>query len=369
MKLRMICDCNTDKGPQSAPTSAGRQSPFRRQPSTNSPSPLRASTPSTSPTKPSLFSPARQNAFAGNKDYASSPTSSHQRTSRDRNTGSTVASPTTEQQVPAPEQTSRDIRPESPVRRLQNQMLASATSTPRTSSDIGSVPTSPSTQILVAQESLKRAEVHGNMSMRQPAFTSKSTSGGRSQPLKNSGVYNSIPAPLLRSLRESFEVLDPNATGSLAASALPSVLDQIGLPVDSKTLSSFFPAGTTSSLSLAAYLDMLCGPISQLSSQDELSAAFGAFDVDDSGQIDVQDLRQALLRTVPEPGESNPGARLAETAIDAILQDFMGRKAFGPKTNAGGRGLQAPRGDVFKWRDFVNSVNGKSDAGAEVAVA
>lgn len=315
---------------------AGRQSPFRRQQSTSSPNPLRASTTSTSPTKPSLLSPARQPAAT--LDHLNLR----------------PASPMLEASPVVPASPLRDSRSESPVRRLQNQLFSSPSSGPQSPLERSSIPASPSTQILASQPRTPEPP------LRQPVFASRIEAGEKPRALKNNGVYNSIPAPLLRSLRESFEVLDPNATGNLNAAALPPVLEQIGLPVDSRTLSSFFPPNKSSQLNLASYLDMICDPLGQLSSPDELAAAFGAFDVDDSGQIDAQELKQALLRTVPEPAEANPGARLAEADVDAILQGFTSRRAFGSKS------ASAVKGDVFKWRDFVNSVSGHSETQAEV---
>lgn len=116
-------------------------------------------------------------------------------------------------------------------------------------------------------------------------------------------------------------------------------------------------------MNLAAYLDLLSAPFAELSAPEELAAAFSAFDVDDSGQIDVQDLRQAVLRTMPEPGEVNEGARLSEAEVDSILQSFSGRRAFGAR----GLGAQKAntKGEVFKWRDFVGSLNGGIDDRAE----
>lgn len=120
-------------------------------------------------------------------------------------------------------------------------------------------------------------------------------------------------------------------------------------------------------MNLAAYLDSLSAPYSQLSSAEELAAAFSAFDIDDSGQIDVDDLRHALLRTMPEPGEANPGARLSEGDVDSVLDSFTGRRAFGSRGyNAQKSGTA--KGDVFRWRDFVANLNGGSEERQEVAV-
>ena len=81
-----------------------------------------------------------------------------------------------------------------------------------------------------------------------------------------------------------------------------------------------------------------------------MEAAFEAWDVDDSGQIDLAELRQALMRTAEDDG-------LSEREIEGILGDFGGRRAFGAK----GRGLEGKgRGEVFRYREFMAGVMGGS---------
>ena len=81
-------------------------------------------------------------------------------------------------------------------------------------------------------------------------------------------------------------------------------------------------------------------------------AAFAAFDIDDSGQIDARELREALLHTGPEPGEED--YRMSERDVDGVLAEFVGRRAFGAK------GLNAAKGkgEVFRYRDFMASLTG-----------
>lgn len=85
-------------------------------------------------------------------------------------------------------------------------------------------------------------------------------------------------------------------------------------------------------------------------------SAFSAFDEDDSGQIDVGELRDALLHTAPEQGET----ALTEREIDTVLAGFMGRRAFGKMSGGVGK-----RGEVFKYNDFVGSLAGGSADGKE----
>lgn len=100
-----------------------------------------------------------------------------------------------------------------------------------------------------------------------------------------------------------------------------------------------------------------------MSSSQELLNALAAFDDDDNGQIDVAELRDALLHTLPEDG----GKPLTEQQIDEVFSGFTGRRAFGGRSaKAGGMGK---RGEVFQYHDFVRSVvggengnNGRRDA-------
>lgn len=102
-----------------------------------------------------------------------------------------------------------------------------------------------------------------------------------------------------------------------------------------------------------------------LSSSQDLLNALAAFDDDDNGQVDVADLRDALLHTAPEDG----GAPLTEQQIDEVFSGFTGRRAFGGRgAKSGGMGK---RGEVFQYPDFVRSVvggengnNGRREAGA-----
>lgn len=179
-------------------------------------------------------------------------------------------------------------------------------------------------------------------------------------------------------MRESFEVLDSANAGTIDSASLATLLDQLGMDSSPRALMEFFPPNAPASLNLARYLDMLSAPHADLSHPDELTAAFGAFDVDDSGQVDLAELRDALLHTAPEPGRADE--RLSERQVDAIMADFASRRAFGGKGlfgrdlgGAAGAGVagQKGRGDVFRYRDFMAGITGGVDdsAAEQVGVA
>ncbi|KAM0717288.1 hypothetical protein Q7P37_007140 [Cladosporium fusiforme] len=204
--------------------------------------------------------------------------------------------------------------------------------------------------------------------IRQPVFNipnspqalPKSRPVGPGAPTRGASAYTSLPPPLLHALRSSFEILDPSATGSITPSTLPETLEQIGLPAPNPAqLVAHFPPPHSSGLNLATYLDTLSAPLTQLSPPDELLAAFAAFDTDDSGQIDARELREALLKTGPEPGEED--YRMSESEVDGVLGEFVGRRAFGAK------GLNAAKGkgEVFRYRDFMANLSGGGGGDAQ----
>lgn len=76
--------------------------------------------------------------------------------------------------------------------------------------------------------------------------------------------------------------------------------------------------------------------------------------------MDLNELRDALLHTAPDHGESP----LTEREVDKVMSGFSGRRAFGKASGLG------KRGEVFKYQEFVSSVaggpaNGKSDRSDE----
>jgi len=101
---------------------------------------------------------------------------------------------------------------------------------------------------------------------------------------------------------------------------------------------------------MGTFLNSLATALAALSPSAELLSAFSAFDDDDSGQVDLAELRDALLHTAPEPGERP----LTEREVDKIMNGFAGRRAFS-KNKTGGLGK---RGEVFKYQDFVHSIMG-----------
>jgi Ca2+-binding EF-hand superfamily protein len=153
-------------------------------------------------------------------------------------------------------------------------------------------------------------------------------------------------------MRESFSVLDRNNSGSVNSADVADMLSQLGLSATPSTLAEYFPNGAAS-INLATYLNTISDLLSGLSHPSELNAAFEAFDDGDDGQIDLGELKDALLHTAPEPGER----KLSEREVDMVVEGFSGRRAFGK----GAKGLG--RGEVFRYQEFVASVTGGGNSG------
>lgn len=157
-------------------------------------------------------------------------------------------------------------------------------------------------------------------------------------------------------LRDGFQILDRDSDGIVNREDVADMLNQLGLPASQSDVSQFFPPAGPQTTTLAVFLNSIATTLAAMSPSAELLSAFSAFDDDDSGQVDLIELRDALLHTAPEPGER----ALTATEVDKIMSGFSGRRAFS-KSMAGGLGK---RGEVFKYQDFVNSIvggNGSSE--------
>ncbi|KAH0007916.1 EF-hand, partial [Aureobasidium melanogenum] len=240
-------------------------------------------------------------------------------------------------------------------------------------------PIRPTTQRTVTSstQATIRAPVFGRPTSRdsttsaapRPSYTAPSRPTFSAPVQMATGQYSHLPQSLLRSMRESFEVLDSSNTGTITSASVADMLQQMGMDSSPKAVAAFFPPNTPSTITLGRFLDLLSAPLAELSEPSELAAAFAAFDVDDSGQIDKHELRDALLNTAPEPGAEN--VNLLEHEIDAIMSQFSARRAFGAKGVFGKElaGGDRKRGEVFRYRDFISNISGSGGAESVEQVA
>ncbi|CZR54334.1 related to myosin regulatory light chain 1 [Phialocephala subalpina] len=172
----------------------------------------------------------------------------------------------------------------------------------------------------------------------------------------DNNVLSKLQPAQIRELREGFSVLDRDSDGQVGREDVADMLTQLGLPANTSDVTAFFPSSSSQTVTLPTFLNSLASLLASLSPPSELLSAFSAFDEDDSGQVDLAELRDALLHTAPEPGEKP----LTEREVDKVMNGFTGRRAFGKHTMGhGGMGMGvSKRGEVFKYQEFVANVAG-----------
>ncbi|KAL8695002.1 MAG: hypothetical protein Q9218_000474 [Villophora microphyllina] len=160
-----------------------------------------------------------------------------------------------------------------------------------------------------------------------------------------------LPPAQVREMREGFQVLDRDNDGQVNREDVLDMLTNLGQDSSASAVSQFFPPGKPQTINMPLFLNTLSSLLAPLSSQQELLNAFAAFDEDDSGQIDVKELKDALLHTSPEAG----GRAMTEREIDEVVNGFTGRRAFGKSMGHGSRG------DVFRYQEFMASIMGGAE--------
>ncbi|KAI1879352.1 hypothetical protein JX265_002306 [Neoarthrinium moseri] len=171
------------------------------------------------------------------------------------------------------------------------------------------------------------------------------------QSIAGGNALSHLKPAQLQVLRDGFQILDRDSDGVVNREDVADMMNQLGLSSSQSEISQFFPAGSPQTMTLAVFLNNIANTLAAMSPSAELLSAFSAFDDDDSGQVDLAELRDALLNTAPEPGER----ALSAIEVEKIMAGFSGRRAFSKSAMAGGLGK---RGEVFKYQDFVNSIVG-----------
>lgn len=156
-----------------------------------------------------------------------------------------------------------------------------------------------------------------------------------------SGALNQLSAVQISQLKESFTLLDKDGDGVISPEDLGAMLASLGLDASPAAVSQHLSAAP-SPFNLASYLTHLSQHLSLLSPVGDLMAAFEAFDENDDGIVDVEELKSAL---------TGMGERMSSEDVDRALKGFTRRK--GLKRGGGS-------GDVFRYREFVDLLAGKS---------
>ncbi|KAL9044694.1 MAG: hypothetical protein Q9214_002188 [Letrouitia sp. 1 TL-2023] len=253
----------------------------------------------------------------------------------------------------------------SPFRRPESPSPSSPSSTIRPSTPTAS-PTKPRTPIqspsklqnvstpLSNDASWTPKGLNHLQSFREPASTpskqtlSASQSTAMDRMAMGGDTLAKLPPAQVREMREGFQTLDRDNDGLVNREDVLHMLANLGQESTASAASQFFPLGHPQTLSMPSFLHALSNLLAPLSSQQELLSAFAAFDDDDSGQIDVNELKDALLHTSPDAG-ARP---MTEMEVDQILSGFTGRRAF---TRGSGHGK---RGEVFRYQEFITSIMG-----------
>lgn len=183
-------------------------------------------------------------------------------------------------------------------------------------------------------------------------LTNSDVASSRAVSLSNNVAISKLNPIQLREMRDAFQVLDRDHDGQVDPEDIAVMLSSLGLDADEAALAAFFPRDAPKSLNLPAFLTIIAELLEPFSSSTELENALVAFDEDDSGQIDLADLREALVHPAPEDGSDH--LILTESEIDEVVRGFTSRSTLS-RTPVSKRLV---RGEVFRYEEFVSSITG-----------
>ncbi|KAI5300607.1 hypothetical protein KEM56_002329 [Ascosphaera pollenicola] len=182
----------------------------------------------------------------------------------------------------------------------------------------------------------------------------------RPPPFQNDAVSR-LPTAQVRELRESFQVLDRDNDGTITREDVAEMLISLGLDASRATTDTYYPPSLGSeAINLPSYLNNIANLLEPFSSREELLNAFSAFDEDDSGQVDLEELKTALLDPALS-GAGSDGLKLTAKDIEDSVKGFTARKVFDAKSAKGsahGQWTGGRRPDVLRYQDFVANITG-----------
>ncbi|KAK9381540.1 uncharacterized protein V2V93DRAFT_367220 [Kockiozyma suomiensis] len=133
----------------------------------------------------------------------------------------------------------------------------------------------------------------------------------RSAQRVTSGAFTQISQTQINQIKESFTMLDNDRDGVISREDLEQMLTSLGQMPSSQTLDSMMST-LGSPLQFPVYLTAMSSILAQFASREELVNAFSAFDDDDNGAADVEELREALV-----------GSGLKAEEVDACFKPFV----------------------------------------------
>eukprot|EP00656_Telonema_subtile_P035299 TRINITY_DN3927_c0_g1_i2.p2 TRINITY_DN3927_c0_g1~~TRINITY_DN3927_c0_g1_i2.p2 ORF type:complete len:158 (+),score=53.85 TRINITY_DN3927_c0_g1_i2:256-729(+) len=100
-----------------------------------------------------------------------------------------------------------------------------------------------------------------------------------------------------KELWESFNLLDPEGTGKVAAADIRVVLRALGYDPskeDVEKLVARFDSSKTGALDFSEYMDLLIEKMSENDSPEDVQLAFRQFDREQTGEIGFEDLKEVV---------------------------------------------------------------------------
>ncbi|KAK9451844.1 uncharacterized protein V1518DRAFT_409699 [Limtongia smithiae] len=126
-----------------------------------------------------------------------------------------------------------------------------------------------------------------------------------------SGAFTQISQAQIHQIKQSFTMLDNDRDGIISRTDLQNMLTSLRQQPDPQTIDKMMTQ-IPGPIQFPVYLTAMSSILSRFSSKEDLVNAFSAFDNDDNGQADAQELREALI----ENGVS-------ATAIDACFKPYL----------------------------------------------
>lgn len=192
--------------------------------------------------------------------------------------------------------------------------------------------------------------------------TESEVASPRAASLSTNAAITKLSPIQLREVRDAFQVLDRDHDGQVDPEDIAVMLSSLGLDANEASLASFFQQDMPQSINLPVFLTIIAELLEPFPPSTELENALAAFDEDDSGLIDLADLREALVQTNPAENGSDRSS-LTENQLYEVVRDFTSSSAL-PRTPASKRLM---RREVFRYQEFVSNITGA--IGTEGAVA
>ncbi|KTW27625.1 hypothetical protein T552_02067 [Pneumocystis carinii B80] len=148
----------------------------------------------------------------------------------------------------------------------------------------------------------------------------------------SSGVFTQLTSAQINEFKESFTLLDKDGNGIITKEDLEAMFVSLGQNPTSSDL-SYMLSLMPSPLNFATYLTFFSMHLSEISQREDIIKAFQTFDEDNSGKVNLYDLKDALMTM---------GSRMSEQQVDNALKRFV-------------------NGNFVQYQDLVDALAGLED--------